>query len=87
MAHFLVLTGFSVGVSDLVADTKTRAAVDEAIAGKKEEVMKLLSEVHLGLMENKTGRSNEEVFEERALGFLNKATELAGNRSLESLTK
>lgn len=87
VAHFLVLTGFSVGVSDLVADSKTRGEVDEAIRQKKSEVMRVMSEVHLGLMENKTGAPNEQVFEENVLGILNKANENAGNRALASLAE
>jgi DNA-directed RNA polymerase II subunit RPB1 len=86
METYLIMKGFSVGISDLIADEKTRKDMEEAIAAKKKEIDDLILQVHTDLFTNNSGKSNQEEFEARAIGILNKATGDAGKIGVESLS-
>ena len=86
METYLIMKGFSVGISDLIADEKTRHDMEEAIAAKKKEIDDLILQVHTDLFTNNSGKSNQEEFEARAIGILNKATGDAGKIGVESLS-
>lgn len=75
---FLVLNGFSVGISDMIADEKTRQQMEEVIQARKKEVNELNLQVHLDLFDNNTGKPNQDEFEARVFAALNKATKEAG---------
>lgn len=83
---FLVQTGFSVGLSDLIADSETENKILDTIRRKKEEVAKVVRSIHNNTFENKTSRSNREVFEERVNGILNGAIKEAGRIGTDSLS-
>jgi DNA-directed RNA polymerase II subunit RPB1 len=85
--QFLVYNGFSVGISDLVADQKTNDDIRAAIENKKREVEDIILSVHLDLFDNNTGKSNQEELESRILGILNKANDEAGKMGLASLAQ
>ena len=85
--QFLVYNGFSVGISDLVADSQTNEAIQVNIKKKKKEIEDIILQVHLDLFDNNTGKSNQEEFESRVIGSLNKATEEAGKTGLKSLAE
>ena len=79
MESFLVLNGFSVGISDMIADEKTRKDMEEVIQARKKEVNELNLQVHLDLFDNITGKSNQDEFESRVFAALNKATKESGD--------
>jgi DNA-directed RNA polymerase beta' subunit len=83
--QFLIYNGFSVGISDLVADAATREAMDEKIQARKKEIEEFLLQVHLDLFDNNTGKSNQEEFEGKVFGALNQATKEAGTLGQASL--
>jgi DNA-directed RNA polymerase II subunit RPB1 len=83
---FLVQTGFSVGLSDLIADTETEEKILATIREKKEEVAKVIRSIHNGTFENKTSKSNHTIFEERVNGILNRAIKDAGKIGTKSLS-
>jgi DNA-directed RNA polymerase II subunit RPB1 len=83
--QFLVYDGFSVGISDMVADEKTKEKIEEDIKKRKKEVENIMLQIHLDLFENNTGKSNQEEFENKVFNSLNKATEEAGKTGLSSL--
>ncbi len=85
--QFLVYNGFSVGISDLVADDETKKNIEKDIKNKKKEIEDIILQVHLELFDNNTGKSNQEEFESRVIGSLNKATEAAGKIGLNSLAQ
>ena len=85
ITEYMKTTGFSVGISDLIADSKTNEKIDEIIQEKKKEVANLIDQVHLGIFENKTGKSNEEYFETQVNNILNTASNDAGNAGVNSL--
>ena len=83
--QFLVFNGFSVGVSDLIADAGTKKKMSEEIQKKEAEIETLNLQVHQGLFDNNTGKTNQAEFEDRTFGLLNKALELAGDAGQASL--
>jgi len=83
--QFLVYNGFSVGISDLIADEDTRKQMEEVIKKRKAAIETILLQIHMDLFDNNTGKSNRQEFEDKVYGELNKATEEAGKIGLASL--
>ena len=83
--QFLIYNGFSVGISDLIADEETKRNMDSKIRAKKIEVENIILQLHLGLFTNNTGKSNKEEFENRVNTALNNARDQAGDVGLKSL--
>jgi len=87
ITEYMKTTGFSVGISDLIADEETKQKINSIIQEKKNEVSNLIDQVHIGLFENKTGKSNLEEFETQVNNILNKASNDAGKAGIRSLDK
>jgi DNA-directed RNA polymerase II subunit RPB1 len=87
ITEYMKTTGFSVGISDLIADEKTDTNINEVILEKKKDVSKLIDQVHLGIFENKTGKTNEEHFETQVNNTLNQASSEAGKIAVRSLDR
>ena len=85
VATYLQNSGFSVGMSDIIADADTLAKIDEESETLKKRLESLQLQVHMGLFDNPTGRTNQEEFESRVFQTLNKAIEAAGKTGLKSL--
>lgn len=83
---FLVMNGFSVGISDLIADEETKKQIDAKIQERKKQVEQVILQVHLDLFDNNTGKTNQQEFEDQIFGILNKATSDAGSVGQESLS-
>jgi len=86
VAQFLIYDGFSVGISDLIADANTKKEMNETIQSKKKQIETVLLEVHQDLFDNNTGKTNQSEFEDRAFGLLNKAMETAGEIGQNTLS-
>tara|TARA_B100000902_G_scaffold101412_2_gene103727 strand:+ start:60 stop:4589 length:4530 start_codon:yes stop_codon:yes gene_type:complete len=78
VTEYMKSHGYSVGISDLIADNDTNEKIADVITKKKMEVKSLIDETHLGIFDNKTGKSNVEEFESRVNNILNKASFEAG---------
>lgn len=85
IANFLMNDGFSVGISDLIADEGTNVEISEALTKLTSTIEEQILQLHSGLFENSSGRSNQEEFESKIMGTLNKATSEAGKIGLKSL--
>jgi len=85
--EYMKISGYSVGISDLIADNVTHDKIISTITSKKNEVKNLIDQTHLGVFENKTGKSNEEEFENQVNGILNQAASEAGKIGRQSLKK
>ena len=85
VTEYMKVHGYSVGISDLIADKETNDKINETINKKKIEVKSLIDETHLGIFDNKTGRSNVDEFETRINNILNKASFEAGKLGRENL--
>jgi DNA-directed RNA polymerase beta' subunit len=86
IASFLMNSGFSVGISDLIADDETNQKIHEALSKITGAIEDQILQIHMGLFENSSGRSNQEEFEGKVMGALNKATSEAGKIGLQSLS-
>jgi DNA-directed RNA polymerase II subunit RPB1 len=87
VTEYMKTSAFSVGISDLIADNSTNEKIAETITKKKQEVKNLIDQTHLGIFENKTGKTNEQEFETQVTNVLNNATSEAGKIGRKSLDK
>ena len=87
VTEYMKTSAYSVGISDLIADQETNEAIAEIITAKKRDVHSLIDETHLGIFENKTGKSNEEEFETQINNILRKVENEAGKIGRKSLSR
>ena len=84
---YLVMSGFSVGLSDLVADDKTLETMDKIIQDRKKDIDEIVLQVHMDLFDNSTGKTNQDEFESQVFGKLNKAIEELGKLGQQALAQ
>merc|ERR1711871_896436 len=87
ITEYMKTSAYSVGISDLIADSTTKQSIIQAISKKKMEVSDILEKVHLGIFENKTSKSNKYEFEIQVNQILNKAMDESGKIARNSLSK
>ena len=85
VTEYMKIHGYSVGISDLISNNNTNNKIIEVINNKKKEVKSLTDELHLGIFENNTGKSNIEEFETKVNNILNKASFEAGKIGRKNL--
>jgi DNA-directed RNA polymerase II subunit RPB1 len=85
VATYLQNSGFSVGLSDLIADSDTLTSISSDITDLKKKIESLQLQVHMGLFDNASGRSNQEEFEGKVFETLDKIVASAGKTGLKSL--
>jgi len=87
ITRFLVLTGFSVGIGDLVSNKETDKQINDVILNTKKQVSKLNTQVHKQIFENTISDNKNDEFEKKVNNLLNKAINDAGTIGLKSLDK
>ena len=87
ITEYMKVSSYSVGISDLIANAETNNKIAEVIVSKKTEVKALIDQLHIGVFDNKTGKTNDIEFENQVSNILNKAINDAGKIGLESLSK
>ena len=87
ITEYMKKIGYSVGISDLIADPKTNERITSSIKTKIKDVDELIQQVLLNSFENKTGKTTQEKFESDVNSILNKAREDAGNIGQKSLSQ
>lgn len=85
VTEYMKTAAYSVGISDLISNDETTQQIAETIAMKKNDVKNIIDQVHLGIFENKTGRTNLEEFETKVVNILNTATNDSGKIGLDKL--
>jgi len=85
VSYFLLIEGFSVGLSDMIADNKTHHKINNIIKTKNIEIDEMMKELHLNIFENYTGETNNDVFEKKVNGILNKTLSETGKLGLANL--
>jgi DNA-directed RNA polymerase II subunit RPB1 len=85
VTEYMKTSAFSVGISDLIADAVTNDKISTVILKKKNEVKDLIDQTHLGIFENKSGKSDEEEFETQVNNILSRAVNDAGKIGREIL--
>ena len=73
ICDWLVISGFSVGVSDLVVSRTTADRIRGVLSSAKDEVHALLRSVHMGTFENDSTKSNVDFLEEKITACLGRA--------------
>ena len=84
---YLIMSGFSVGLSDLVADDSTLSTMNDIVQARKKEIDEIVLQVHMDIFDNNTGRSNQDEFEGQVFGKLNKAIEELGKLGQKALAQ
>jgi len=84
-SNYLLIEGFSVGLSDMLPDEKTDNKIKKIIKSKANEIDELVQEIHLNIFENYTGETNDTLFEGKVNGILNKTLSETGKLGLTSL--
>jgi len=87
ITEYMKVSSYSVGISDLIANAETNNKIAEVIVSKKTDVKGLIDQLHIGVFDNKTGKTNDIEFENQVSNILNKAINDAGKIGLESLSK
>jgi len=87
ITKYILITGFSVGISDLIADNKTKDQMNKIIESKKKVVSQLTQHLHLNILENNEGIPMSEKFENSIMDTLNKTILETGKIGLKSLDK
>jgi DNA-directed RNA polymerase II subunit RPB1 len=87
ITEYMKSSAYSVGISDLISNEKTNTSITGVISKKKMEVKNLIDQTHLGIFENKTGKTNEVEFETQVNNILSRAVNDAGKIGRESLSK
>lgn len=87
ITEYMKQSAFSVGISDLITDSKINEQITKIIAERKDDVTNLIDQVKIGVFENNSGKTNEEEFETKINNILSKAQNEAGRVSLKSLSK
>lgn len=87
ITEYMKTSAYSVGISDLIADNTTNKNIEEVITDKKKNVKTLIDNTHLGIFENKSGKTNVEEFETQVNEILGQALTQAGRIGLQSLNE
>ena len=87
ITEYMKLSGYSVGISDLIANDETNQKIVESISTRKKIVNELTVKLHLGTFDNNTGKSNATEFESQVNSILNQAQDEAGKIGKNSLSK
>ena len=85
VTNFVLQSGFSVGIGDLIPDDEVSKKMQEIVIEKKRQVIELIEHTHKGILEKKGGANVSEEFENQILGILNKTTSETGALALKSL--
>ena len=85
ITEYMKTSAYSVGISDLISDRKTTEKVLHVISTKMEDVKEITDKIHLGILENNSGKTNAQEFEIQVGNVLNNATSETGKIGVKSL--
>lgn len=85
VCNWLVSSGFSVGISDLIIDQETNDSLKQIIHDMKVKVYDIIQQVHSGQYVNDTRNNNTEKFERDVNQLLNDATNKIGKKGLSKI--
>ena len=85
VSYILLIEGFSVGISDMIADKTTNEKIKNIIKERKKTIDEIMQEVHLNIFEGIPGQNKHEYFESKVNSILNKTIKETGQVGLENL--
>lgn len=86
ICDWLVYTGFSVGVSDLLVSKKINNDMDDILTDMKKKVYDIIKKNHMNKFENNSFDSNKQNFENEVNNLLNNAIGKVGKIALNNIT-
>ena len=86
VTEYMKTSSYSVGISDLIADNKTKRQIVTVVEKQKNEVQQLIQKIHLGIFENNSAYSNAVEFENQVSNILGKAREQTDKIAHKSLS-
>ena len=86
ITEYMKTSSYSVGISDLMSDRKTTEDVLHVISSKMNDVKEITDKVHLGILENSSGKTNAQEFEIQVGNVLNDTTSQTGKIGVKSLS-
>ena len=87
ITEYMKTSAYSVGISDLISNAETTERVLRVIMEKMNDVKDIIDKVHLGILENNSGKTNVQEFEIQVGNVLNNATSETGKIGVKSLDK
>ena len=83
--NWLLRSGFSVGISDLITTEALKDRTRGFIQDKKNSVSEIIQHLHKGIFENNSGKPNSEEFELQVNKLLNEAVNASGKMVIKDL--
>ena len=87
ITEYLKVSGFSVGISDLISTKETNDGITKIIMEKKNEIKNIIDQTQIGVFENNSGQTNKAEFETQVNNILNQAASEAGKIGKKKLSK
>ncbi len=85
VTYILMIEGFSVGISDMIADKITNEKITNQINETKGKIDEIMQDFHLNIYESIPGQSNKDYFESQVNSILNKTINETGKIGLSNL--
>tara|TARA_B100000900_G_scaffold416245_1_gene450518 strand:- start:195 stop:4769 length:4575 start_codon:yes stop_codon:yes gene_type:complete len=85
ITNVLLIEGFSMGISDMVADNITNEKINNVINERKNQIEEIMQEFHLNIFEGIPGQNNNDYFESKVNSILNKTINETGKIGLSNL--
>jgi DNA-directed RNA polymerase beta' subunit len=85
ITEYMKTNAYSVGISDLISDRETTEKVSHVILSKMGDVKNIIDKLHLGILENNSGKTNAQEFEIQVGNVLNNAASETGKIGIKSL--
>ena len=85
ISYVLLIEGFSIGISDMIADSETNEKIKSVIKERKIQIEEIMQEFHLNIFEGVPGQSNNDYFESKVNSILNKTINETGKIGLSNL--
>eukprot|EP00798_Chlamydomonas_sp_ICE-L_P012122 gene12122-15228_t len=79
ICNWLVYSGFSTGISDLVVSSETAEKCNEIVKNMKVKVLDFIAKIHKGELDNKSTKNNADYFEQEVNNLLNRAAKQIGD--------
>jgi DNA-directed RNA polymerase beta' subunit len=86
ICRWLMLDGFSVGLSDLMMEVDPKIAVKDVIKTHKDQAIKLLDDFRSGIEKNDTIYDNESFIENKLINIVNKLNKEVENICMQTLS-
>ncbi|KAL0236455.1 hypothetical protein GEMRC1_003037 [Eukaryota sp. GEM-RC1] len=83
--QFMQIRGFSIGISDVIADSSTMSTINRTIDDAKLKVESLQEDLLLNNIKTRPGQTASDAFESEVSGSLNKARDDSGKTAQNSL--